>query len=355
VQKAGTVTAKQQAMAERFAHKKLLDPKMKAHWERYPNLHMHLTSKLCGTLTDETLSLLGEGGEACLRTRRLMAEDTDEWDTLYSDMLNADAMEEPNTPNRGTIDFYDAYAILSQLMVSDESADVAPLLMDAINSLSVCYISPESESFWARHQRCVLRGPYAMVLQLASVALNQEERRAIAAQTAAILNHPEDFPDRIWGGDGMVDRFMEWLGRHRHRMHRNSTEGERQEIQDSVDGWLPTDHADEEILARFRADAAIEAELGMKTWDESFTAEHGHQRFDIDVILRTLLDLPGAFTGEETAGNAGVGESSEEELTPAHIEPSFLETEAKANEKKRTDEIFTMCVEEIVDLLPAFA
>jgi hypothetical protein len=354
LQKADSVSQKQQAMAERFARKKLLDPKMTAHWERYPNLLHTLTAKLCSSLKDDTLSLLGEAGETCLRSRRLVAEDVDEWDVLWHDMLAADNHDEPNTPNRGTIDFYDAYAILSQLMLSDESANVAPLLTEMLSNLAVCYISPASESFFARHDRCILRGPYAMVLQLASVAFNREERQTLARQTAEILRHPENFPERVWGEEEMVNRFMQWLGRHRGRIHAGTNEEEHQSLQDSVDGWAVTDHADEEILSRFMSDAAVEAELGMKTWDESWTEEHGAERYDIDVVLRSLLDLPGAFAGEETAGNAGLEEDETDEIVPAHLEASFIETEAAANKKKRTDEVFMMCLSEVTNLLPAF-
>merc|ERR1719172_53328 len=71
-------------------------------------------------------------------------------------------------------------------------------------------------SFFAEHGRCILRGPYAMILQLAAPLLDRVELDRISAQTLEILQHPEDSEDRAWSPKPeWKAAFFHWLPTHR--------------------------------------------------------------------------------------------------------------------------------------------
>lgn len=77
------------------------------------------------------------------------------------------------------------------LRASTENRHVAMELL--LSKLSVGFVDHDSTAFYKKHKRLLIRGPYVMVLQLASKTLDCSEREALMKKVVAKLTQPNQF------------------------------------------------------------------------------------------------------------------------------------------------------------------
>ena len=209
------------AAAEAFAEGYLLSATFKAHWQRFPVLRKAVTQHLCDHLSEPTLRSIGRAAGYCLRARGLMTEEEREenppaellqffsqspkgrrlvqgklpaWINKMVAFLRASDVASPdgsNVPPANFSDYLQEEVEPHLLRAPSQDKHIAMELL--LNKLSVDFIDEGSTAFFNTHKRLLIRGPYVMVLQLASRVLDCSERKALMKKVVAKLTQPTLF------------------------------------------------------------------------------------------------------------------------------------------------------------------
>lgn len=207
--------------AEDFAQRYLLSANFKAHWQRFPVLRKAVTQHLCQHLSERTLRSVGQAAHQCLRTRGLLAEEEQEeaasgdllqflvqlpsgrrltpakvpaWINKMLAFLQASDVVSPdgtNAPPANFSDYLQEEVEPHLLRASTANKHIAMELL--LNKLSVGFVDNDSTAFYEKHKRLLIRGPYVMVLQLASKTLGCSDREALMKKVVAKLTQPKQF------------------------------------------------------------------------------------------------------------------------------------------------------------------
>jgi len=315
--------------AEHFARQHLLSPELAGHWRRYPALLEGVVDRLCGSVSIKTIEELGAAGRPCLRLLHLA--DGQNFHELLTQLLESadppvDSAAAYYAGNAGTQSFTESYEVLSRLVVSGLQTEKTTDLVNALlQQLHVGHVNVRSETFFAQNGRVLLRGPYAMALQLAGLLLPQSERVRVAERVESIITKPFLYPDRMWSATSSgLDTFLQWLNRHATKVrislaNATSTAHEESSVSDSFDGTLSSDGPNQEVMRQLKLDREAELERGAALLDESRGKGSKPTPDDARSLVRALLRFDhldvtaaaGAFVREASK----VSEASEEART----------------------------------------
>eukprot|EP00746_Dinoflagellata_sp_MGD_P077774 gnl/MRDRNA2_/MRDRNA2_31165_c0_seq1.p1 gnl/MRDRNA2_/MRDRNA2_31165_c0~~gnl/MRDRNA2_/MRDRNA2_31165_c0_seq1.p1 ORF type:complete len:953 (-),score=203.14 gnl/MRDRNA2_/MRDRNA2_31165_c0_seq1:124-2703(-) len=281
------------AAAERFVQDRLLNDKYQDFLSRNPVLKKRLVARACSVL-NASIAHSGNGTLASLVGCQT-------W--LNRDILGEivaaaeDSDQTGNTPNEAFEEKLNELKV--RLADSDQAA--FGILGVLLNNLTVGYINVRSETFFAEHDRVLLRGPYAQVLKLAGLFLDEGNRTKLLTETKAILQSPEMQEQAIrirCDNQHVYDSFVDWLPAHRATLSQTHV-SENAAVDDDVDGNKPLDGAGLEIMEQLQLDQDAEAELGEETWSADYHKSNSadDDRHHIDTLLQTLLNLGGPEQG----------------------------------------------------------
>jgi hypothetical protein len=282
------------AAAERFTQERLLNDKYQNFFTKYPVLKKRLVAAACSilnasdgnvrSLNGTLASLVGCQGSNRDTVREIVAaaEDSDQKGNTASEAFGEKLDE------------------LKVRLAAGEQAAFG-ILHELLNDLTVGYVNVRSETFFAEHGRVLLRGPYAVVLKLAGLFLDEGNRTELLNNTKTIVQSPEmqEQVTRIrCDNQEIYDNFVEWVPSHRATL-KHAHVSENAAVDDDVDGTKPLDEAGLEVVEQLRLDQDDEAELGEETWSADYHKSQSadDDRHHIDTLLQTLLNLGGADQG----------------------------------------------------------
>lgn len=279
--------------ADRLADELLNDESLNPHWMWFHSLAQRLISKLCTEFSSEEVGKLGstKAVEFC----KLARSEQDMLRNRVKELSQAADRASGNVPSESfEMEYVLWMRAAAQASKTGRSEHVASAVRSALQGISVGYVNRRSCDFYSENGRILLRGPYALVLQLAVAVLPRDELQALVDPAADVLRHPWQHLDRIWSPDGpALAHFLTGCvggqrSPHPHAIapHRSLAVGSVPitERQDDT-GALPRG-----VLEQLRLDQDMRVELGSLASQDDGRLPEGWPGA-ADELLRSLLGL----------------------------------------------------------------
>eukprot|EP00930_Biecheleria_cincta_P026114 TRINITY_DN18465_c0_g1_i1.p1 TRINITY_DN18465_c0_g1~~TRINITY_DN18465_c0_g1_i1.p1 ORF type:complete len:1302 (+),score=226.36 TRINITY_DN18465_c0_g1_i1:64-3969(+) len=342
--------------AEDFAQRYLLSPNFKAHWQRFPVLRKTITHHLCQHLSEPVLRSVGQAAHHCLRTRGLMAEEEQEeiasvellqflgqlrrgrslaqakvpaWINKMLVSLRASDVASPdgsNAPPAKFSEYLQEEVEPHLLRASSENRHIAMELL--LSKLSVGFVDDESTAFYEKHKRLLIRGPYVMVLQLASKTLDCSEREALMKKVVAKLTQPNLFDGNTVASTNDT-HVLEAMTGHARR------------LDDDKSRRINPPH---DVMQKMQQERSLLIELGPDMPYQDIMSIPLEKRFDAEWLVRKHLQLNLCGSGKL------VRDAKREEQPKRRRKLSAQARRLKASQggSPSRDELIDMCVSDLL-------